>query len=256
MIAGSKGQIDFSPKAMALIHEYSLGIPRMINLICDRALLGAYTLQTTNITKEIVEKAVENLKLRRKEPKMTLPGEAPAGPQRVRTPIIIPAIVIGAGALGFLIYQNIQGLEGTRAKRALERQLAQVKIGRQIEKSRLEQEITKLQKDIGTLKARPTTPPATPPVIIPDEWKDSFTIFLGVFDDRKSAIEKAKGLRGVKQKAHVVAIGTEGGSRKYYLVLGNFKDKGKATNVLDELQIQGELLDAEVMAFTEVLSAE
>ncbi|MFQ5862838.1 MAG: AAA family ATPase [Candidatus Brocadiales bacterium] len=256
MIAGSKGQIDFSPKAMALIHEYSLGIPRMINLICDRALLGAYTLQTTNITKEIVEKAVENLKLRRKEPKMTLPGEAPARPHKVGVPVLIPAIVIGAGAIGFLIYQNIQGLEGSRARRVLERQLAQVKIGRQIEKSRLEQEITKLQEDIKTLKTRSAAPPATPPVIIPDEWKGSFTIFLGVFDDRESAIEKAKGLRGVKQKAHVIAIGTEGGSRKYYLVLGNFKDQEKATNVLDELQVQGELLDAEVMAFAEVLSTE
>ncbi|MEE9584108.1 MAG: AAA family ATPase, partial [Candidatus Brocadiales bacterium] len=77
MVAGSKGQINFAPKALAVINEYSLGIPRMINLICDRALLGAYTRQTTDITTEIVVKAVENLKLQRKEPKLTLPGKAP-----------------------------------------------------------------------------------------------------------------------------------------------------------------------------------
>ncbi|MCQ4573832.1 MAG: AAA family ATPase [Candidatus Brocadiales bacterium] len=253
MVAGSKGQINFTPKALAVIHEYSLGIPRMINLICDRALLGAYTLQTTDISKEVVVKAVQNLKLQRKEPKMTLPGTAPSGKPMVRMPILIAGIIAVAFAIGFLIYMNILGLNERRAKRNIERQYAQLKVSRQIERARTENEVLELQDQIKELKARPVATPETPAVAIPEAWKGSSTIFVGVFDERLPAVEKVKGMRGVKQKAHIIGIGTEEGGRKYLLVLGNFKDEEEAVGVLDELQIQGELLDAEVMPFTEVL---
>ena len=253
MVAGSKGQINFTPKALAVIHEYSLGIPRMINLICDRALLGAYTLQTTDISKEVVVKAVQNLKLQRKEPKMTLPGTAPSGKPMVRMPILIAGIIAVAFAIGFLIYMNILGLNERRAKRNIERQYAQLKVSRQIERARTENEVLELQDQIKELKARPVATPEAPAVAIPEAWKGSSTIFVGVFDERLPAVEKVKGMRGVKQKAHIIGIGTEEGGRKYLLVLGNFKDEEEAVGVLDELQIQGELLDAEVMPFTEVL---
>lgn len=255
MVAGSKGQINFAPKALALVHEYSLGIPRMINLICDRALLGAYTLQTADITKEVVEKAVENLKLQRKEPKMAIPGKVSAGGARIRLPVLIPAIVIFIGAIAFLVWQNILGQQARRDKRMLENRLVQVNVSRQIERSRLEEEIGALQEEIKALKAKAAAAPAAP-VMIPDEWKDSYTIYLGAFNDRQTAVEKAKGLRGVKQKAHIIAIGSGEGNRNYRLVIGNFKDADEAMNVLNELQIQGELLDADVMPFTEVLKAE
>ncbi|MEE9584059.1 MAG: AAA family ATPase [Candidatus Brocadiales bacterium] len=256
MIAGSKGQINFAPKALALIHEFSLGIPRMINLICDRALLGAYTLQTTDITKEVVVKAVENLKLQRKEPKMTIPEKTSAGRSKIRLPVLIPAIIVGAFAIGFLFYQNLQGMKSSRGKRAVERQLAQARVSRQIEKTRMEQKLFKLQDEVEELKARPPAPLATPPVVIPDEWKGSSTIFLGTFGDRESAVERAKGLRGVTKKAHIIAVGTEEGGRSYRLVIGNFKDTEEAMEALNELQVQGELLDAEVIPFTEVVKVE
>ncbi|MHC4196816.1 MAG: SPOR domain-containing protein [Planctomycetota bacterium] len=261
MVAGSKGQISFTPKALALIQEYSLGIPRMINLICDRALLGAYTLQTTDMSKDVVVKAVENLKLQRKEPKMKVPGAPRSGMPRIRMPILIPAIIICAGAIGFLIYQNIQGLQAGRAKMVLEGRLAQERVSGQIERARLEQEITKLDGEVKELlKAKvaappPAAPKAQPPVAVPEQWKDAYTIFLGVFNDRESAVEKVRGLRGVKQKAHIIALGTEEGGKEYNLVLGNFKNPEEATDVLNDVQIQGELLDAEVKPFADVLSS-
>ena len=47
----------FTPRAMRLIHKRSLGIPRLINLICDRALLGAYTKQQHKVTAAVVRQA-------------------------------------------------------------------------------------------------------------------------------------------------------------------------------------------------------
>lgn len=51
----------FSPRAIKLIHKRSQGIPRLINLICDRALLGAYTKQQRRITPAIVRQACSEI---------------------------------------------------------------------------------------------------------------------------------------------------------------------------------------------------
>jgi hypothetical protein len=61
MVAGGANTVTFLPKALDRIHRLSGGIPRLINLICDRALLGAYALHTNKVTKEIVVKAAETL---------------------------------------------------------------------------------------------------------------------------------------------------------------------------------------------------
>ena len=41
-VAGASGEI-FTPAALREVHRVSSGIPRVINVCCDRALLGAYT---------------------------------------------------------------------------------------------------------------------------------------------------------------------------------------------------------------------
>ena len=32
----------FSPKALSLIYQYSQGLPRLINILCDNALISGY----------------------------------------------------------------------------------------------------------------------------------------------------------------------------------------------------------------------
>jgi len=41
-IAGANGQPIFTPEAIEAVHAYSLGIPRVINLLCEHALIGAF----------------------------------------------------------------------------------------------------------------------------------------------------------------------------------------------------------------------
>jgi general secretion pathway protein A len=55
-VAGAAGEI-FTPGALAEVHRLSTGIPRVINVTCDRALLGAYTRETRNITAGLVRLA-------------------------------------------------------------------------------------------------------------------------------------------------------------------------------------------------------
>ncbi|MDB4876527.1 MAG: hypothetical protein JWM41_2973 [Gemmatimonadetes bacterium] len=61
-VAGARGQIRFSPKAVTEIYRGSHGVPRLINLICDRALLAGYAAQTRDIQPEHVRKAVAALR--------------------------------------------------------------------------------------------------------------------------------------------------------------------------------------------------
>jgi type II secretory pathway predicted ATPase ExeA len=61
-VAGARGQIRFAPKAVAEIYHASHGVPRLINLVADRALLAGYAAQTRDILPEHVRKAVAALR--------------------------------------------------------------------------------------------------------------------------------------------------------------------------------------------------
>jgi general secretion pathway protein A len=55
-VAGAAEEI-FTPAALTEVHRLSSGIPRVINVACDRALLGAYTQETRRITAALVRQA-------------------------------------------------------------------------------------------------------------------------------------------------------------------------------------------------------
>ncbi len=69
-ISGASSRI-FTDSAMRLIYRYSAGIPRMINIICDRALLGAYVNNKKLINAKIVHQAAQEVR-----------GEKPINHQR------------------------------------------------------------------------------------------------------------------------------------------------------------------------------
>ena len=52
-----------SPEAAQLVHHYSKGIPRVINLICDHAMISAYVEQIKPIPARIVESVSIELEL-------------------------------------------------------------------------------------------------------------------------------------------------------------------------------------------------
>ena len=56
-VAGGLGEI-FDDKAKKEIYRFSGGVPRLINVICDRALLGAYAQETRVVTAPIIAKSI------------------------------------------------------------------------------------------------------------------------------------------------------------------------------------------------------
>jgi general secretion pathway protein A len=55
-VAGAAEEI-FTPSALAEVHRLASGIPRAINVTCDRALLGAYTQERRKVTAALVRLA-------------------------------------------------------------------------------------------------------------------------------------------------------------------------------------------------------
>jgi general secretion pathway protein A len=63
-VAGAAEEI-FTPAALGEIHRLSTGIPRVINVTCDRALLGAYTQEARKVTPSLVRQAAAEVYGRR-----------------------------------------------------------------------------------------------------------------------------------------------------------------------------------------------
>ncbi len=74
-IAGATGEPIFSPKAVETIHVYSLGIPRVINLLCEHSLVNAFVDQQRPIQPKIVEDVAHEFQLDEVEP-IAPPGGA------------------------------------------------------------------------------------------------------------------------------------------------------------------------------------
>lgn len=56
-VAGLAGPLPFDAKAMQRIHQLARGVPRRVNLLCDRALLGAYAHGQAVVDRAVVDKA-------------------------------------------------------------------------------------------------------------------------------------------------------------------------------------------------------
>ncbi|HLG30938.1 MAG TPA: AAA family ATPase [Candidatus Brocadiales bacterium] len=60
-VAGYKGKISFTAGAFRSVFKYTQGVPRMINLLCDRILMAGYVEGTTKFSRAIVRRAIKDL---------------------------------------------------------------------------------------------------------------------------------------------------------------------------------------------------
>jgi len=80
-IAGASGAPIFSPKAIEAVHMYSMGIPRVINLLCEHSLVNGFAEQIRPIPPKLVEEVAHEFQLDEFEP---IP---PTGSSRVDTDV-------------------------------------------------------------------------------------------------------------------------------------------------------------------------
>ncbi|GAA0752862.1 AAA family ATPase [Ideonella azotifigens] len=108
-VAGLTGALPFDRSALRLIHQLTRGVPRRINLLCDRALLGGYAGGQAQITPTIVRQAAAEVFDAQLAPPPTRRGPSPLGMGLA----VLAAAVAGAGLTWWLQQQ------GTRSGTAL-----------------------------------------------------------------------------------------------------------------------------------------
>ena len=93
-VAGGGARVTFRPAALDAVHRLSHGIPRVINLLCDRALLAGCAERTRTIDTALVERASDRLELPR------VGGPTPALTTRLWRRVAAAAMAPGESALG------------------------------------------------------------------------------------------------------------------------------------------------------------
>src|SRR5579863_1484750 len=81
-IAGAQNPDIFSPEAVKAVHRYSRGIPRVMNLLCEHALVSSFADQKNPVPAEIVEEVARDFDLHIVDPlaQVPLPSTARALP--------------------------------------------------------------------------------------------------------------------------------------------------------------------------------
>ena len=105
--AGGRAPVVFTPGAIRLIHAYSGGIPRLINVLCHRALLVAYTREERQISVVIIRQAIDELRRHGQETRSFVRGRSVLFKMAVAATLLLGfgALSVVAAARGWLPYQ-------------------------------------------------------------------------------------------------------------------------------------------------------
>lgn len=93
-VAGGEGKVAFSAAALAAVHRLSGGVPRLVNLICDRSLLAGYVAGARAIDAAMVRQAAREVR-----------GDLPARPA-------VRRYAAAGGGLGLAVIVALLWLRG------------------------------------------------------------------------------------------------------------------------------------------------
>jgi general secretion pathway protein A len=92
LVADGEGKVGFDHDALAAVQKLSSGIPRLVNLICDRALLAGYVQSSRQITAAMVRQAAKEVE-----------GERPRVPMRWHHGVVAAALTLLLAVLAFAL---------------------------------------------------------------------------------------------------------------------------------------------------------
>ena len=85
-IAGANGHPVFAPEATTTIHRYAQGIPRVINLLCDHAMINAFADQQKMVSEAMIDEVAREFELHE------IPPTAPLGSAVGENMILLEAL--------------------------------------------------------------------------------------------------------------------------------------------------------------------
>jgi len=209
MVAGSEGRITFSRGALRNIFKYSKGIPRLVNLICDRALLNGYTKGKYTITTPMVLQAIRSLK--GEEKSLSLPS-------RMRLAISIGALLFLLLGLGFFTFTLLSPFPTPSIQRPSS------------EPTR-PPSMEHFQKS-APYKFDPSFP---------------YVILVGSFHTEEMALETIKRLEPFQGPKYISKIPSAEKGAMYRVLMGRFKTQAEAHDFLMKLNVEKGFENAKIM---------
>lgn len=214
-VARGSTSVSFTAAAFDLVHAVSGGIPRRINLLCDRALMQACEAQTSRVTEEQVVHAAGTLNL--ELPKKRLRGErtttAAASGHRNRNLGVGAGVLVVAGA-AFVWAGNPLDLFRAVAPPTVLREP-----GVSIAPPIVSLPTTVAVPDIGS-------PPAVP---------GSFSVLIGTYDSARQVALLEQSLRAQGLPLYMIDIAFEADDVRRRVLLGRFPTREKADEVRQTL---------------------
>jgi len=216
IVAGLEGGVDFSNRAISLLYGYSQGIPRLINLISDRCLLGGYIKQTNHITFRIVKEAVKSL-----------------GIEKVFSSRLLPFFSVkrpGYPIIAFLLTLTLLMIFQGRIT---------LKLPFLTSKSQISYVSIPAEKvNDSQIQSSPSEKTNSSETGNLDVFY-SYTIQLESHQNEKLALNAIKKLNQSGYEIYVARVDIPGKGVGYRVLLGKFKDKKTARGIIKELKGKG-----------------
>jgi general secretion pathway protein A len=93
-VARGSTAVAFESDALDLVHRFTGGVPRIINLLCDRALMAGAAARVNRVTPGLIENAAGNLGLKMPEVPQTAPRRRVPAAAVAALAAIVVAIVL------------------------------------------------------------------------------------------------------------------------------------------------------------------
>lgn len=104
-LAGDRPRVEFDQRAIARIYEISLGVPRVVNLLCDGALAQGYERSASVIDERFVQAAADDLDLA-----PPLSSAAIAARLAAAIAALLLLVVLGATAAALVLRSDVRAL--------------------------------------------------------------------------------------------------------------------------------------------------
>jgi general secretion pathway protein A len=211
-VARGSAAVSFTPRAIDLVHAMSGGVPRVINLLCDRALMAAAEAKTETVSDAFIAQgaaalglSVPAVKVRRSMP------TAGARGARFAALALVAALVVAAIVL-FLTVGN--PFERTNAAELPATASPQGQALRAVQ-----------PLEVSDAPLRLSSPPIT---------DGTFAVLIDTFTDWRPAADAERALRAKKLPIYALDMLFSDGIRRR-LFVGRFQTREEAESALAEL---------------------
>ena len=211
-VARGSTAVTFTPKAFDLVHLLSGGVPRMINLICDRALMVACKSEVSRVTEDHVVGAATHLSI--DVPKGKVKGERREGQAAATTQRWLPiaaaaALLLLAGAV-FLFLGNPLDVNTPDDLPPVTRPE---------------------QRWLPAAAAPLRVPEGMPTIAAPPPMPGSFSILVGTYDSARQVELIERSLRDRKLPVYMIDVLQPAGDILRRIYLGRYATREEAERV-------------------------